>query len=138
MPTYQAGTLQAKAYRVLRGHLSASLTTYGVTMQEWAILGHVATHPDCRHADIATLLGVESPLATNLINQLQAKKLVRRLPDPADARAKLLECTAAGTKLVDTAEQELRQDLGKFLSDIPRGDLQIYIKVLQKISDKGR
>ena len=50
---------------------------------------------------------VTSGTMTNRLDHLQARKLVRRRPDPADARSIRVELTAAGRRRVDAALKDL-------------------------------
>jgi len=50
---------------------------------------------------------VPSGTMTNRLDHLQARKLVRRRPDPADARSIRVELTAAGQRRVDAALKDL-------------------------------
>ena len=50
---------------------------------------------------------VTSGTMTNRLDHLQARKLVRRRPDPADARSIRVELTAAGQRRVDAALKDL-------------------------------
>ena len=44
---------------------------------------------------------------TNRLDHLEARELVRRRPDPADARSIRVELTAAGRRRVDAALKDL-------------------------------
>ena len=50
---------------------------------------------------------VTSGTMTNRLDHLEARKLVRRRPDPADARSIRVELTAAGQRRVDAALKDL-------------------------------
>jgi DNA-binding MarR family transcriptional regulator len=50
---------------------------------------------------------VTSGTMTNRLDHLEARKLVRRRPDPADARSIRVELTAAGRRRVDAALKDL-------------------------------
>lgn len=136
IPTYHAGMLQAKAYRTLRQRMSQGLAIHKLSMQEWAVLGHVVASARLPQAQVAEILGVESPLATTLVNSLEKKGLVARTSDLADRRAKVITATAKGKAKAGAVENDLRGDLREWLGDISRRDLYTYVKVLQKIADK--
>src|SRR3712207_1641999 len=118
VPTYEAGLLQAKAYRAFRTHLSRKLAPRGLTTPEWALLGQLYDRGSMRLSDISEMLRVESPLATNLVNGLAHKRLVERHRDKEDGRARQVKLTQKGQQLVPRLERELRRDFRQFFGDV--------------------
>lgn len=137
LPTYRAGLWQSKAYRVLKHYLTEVLSEHDLSMQEWAVMGHLYDAKEMRHSAVSKLLGVESPLATTMVNRLASVGYVKRHPDPTDSRAKLVRLTPKGMKTVIEVERILRKDMKRFMSDIPAPDLAVYVRVLQKLSEKA-
>ncbi|HSH31573.1 MAG TPA: MarR family transcriptional regulator [Candidatus Saccharimonadales bacterium] len=136
--TYEAGLLQARAYRALKNYFSASLEPYGLTMTQWALLGHLFSHPQgLRLSEISVVLSVEAPLATNLVTSLERKQLVRRHPDSSDNRAKLVVISPDGRKLVPQIEKELRAAMKLFLEGVSIEELSAYLQVLQTMATKA-
>ncbi len=136
IPTYTSGILQVKAYRILQARVSRCLGTYRLIPTEWSILGLIVSSTNgIRHAEIATILGVETPLITMLVNGLVEKQLVERHNHPTDRRAKLLFLTPKGKKLIPEVELTLKATLFKLLAGISREDLEAYKRVLEAIVD---
>ncbi len=106
-------------------------------MQEWALLGLVFDRGHLRLSQIAELLDVESPLATNLVNRLEKKGTVKRYVAPSDGRAKEVHLTTAGQDLVPKLERRLRSELKRYLAGITSEELAVYIRVLEKLAAKG-
>ena len=59
---------------------------------------------------------VTSGTITNRVDRLVGRDLVRRLADPADGRAVLVELTDAGRALVDAATASLTKAEAEFLT----------------------
>lgn len=76
---------------------------------------------------------VTSGTMTNRLNHLEPRGLVRRRPDPRDARSVRVRLTAAGRRKVDSALKDLvvREDalLGS-LDDDQRSDLASLLKIV--------
>lgn len=106
-------------------------------MQEWALLGLVYDNSQLRLSQIAELLDVESPLATNLVNRLEKKGTVKRTTSATDGRAKEVRLTPAGQELVPKLERRLRTELKQYVAGITVEELAVYIKVLEKLAAKG-
>lgn len=117
--------------------MNERLSDAGLTMQEWALLGLVFDHGQLRLSQIAELLDVESPLATNLVNRLEQKGTVKRHVAPSDGRAKEVRLTPSGLSLVPKLERRLRSELKRYMAGITNAELAIYIGVLEKLAAKG-
>ena len=79
--TYQAGVLQARAYRNLREFMSSELKQYKYTMMEWALVGLVYDYTadgGARVSQLAKLLDVGTSLVTNMLNVLESRGLIER------------------------------------------------------------
>lgn len=136
LTTYQAGLLQAQAYRALKNFMVGQLQNHRLTMMEWALLGHVYDHgkQGIRTSSLAQLFGVEASLMTNMINRLEMRGLVDRRADPLDARAKRVCISANGKRLVAKAEHQLRKAMERWLGGINRNDLRSYLLVLHTLA----
>lgn len=134
IPTYKSSILQVKAHRILQARVSRVLYKFEVNPTEWTILGLISESSNgIRHAQIAKVLNVETPLITMLVNKLVEKELVDRKPHPIDQRAKLLFLTNRGRTLVPQVEAKLREQLSKLLHGISSQDLATYRNVLETI-----
>lgn len=136
--TYQAGLLQARAYRKLKNFMGGHLAPYDLTMMQWAVLGYVYDHEangGVRTSLLASQFDVESSLMTNMVNDLEKRELLYREVDPDDSRARRVLPTQEGSKLVPTIEQKLRSSMDEWLDDVNRRHLLHYIKVLQTIAE---
>jgi DNA-binding MarR family transcriptional regulator len=75
----------------------------GLSMTARGTMARLVLDGPGRISELARLEGVTQPAMTGLLNRLEADGLVRREPDPADARATLAVITDAGRQL--TAER---------------------------------
>jgi DNA-binding MarR family transcriptional regulator len=57
---------------------------------------------------LAQQLGADRTVMTYLLDDLEAAGLIRRIPDPADRRARRVVATKRGTQLLVTLDQRLR------------------------------
>jgi MarR family transcriptional regulator for hemolysin len=139
MPSYKSGLLQAKAYRLLRSYVNKTLLGYELTMAEWALIGQLYDHPaGLRFADLATILDVEPPLVTKLVDNLETRRLAVRQSHPDDRRAKQVCLTESGMALVDEIERLLTKAMRELLKEVRADDLRIYLKVLAQIADAAK
>ncbi len=134
LPTYITGTIQVKAYRLLREYVSAVLAEYALTPTHWSMLGTIMQARDgIRQVEIAHTMHVKAPLVTTMARQLQERGLVQSVQNQFDARAKLLAMTPSGRKLVRTVELDLNKAINTLLTGLTESDLIVYHKVLTTI-----
>lgn len=108
---------------------------YSVTAR--STLARLQTEGPGRVSDLARLEGVTQPAMTGLVNRLEGEGLVRRGPDPSDARAALVELTDAGHRFVDERRAERIRLLGtrmELLSAADRAALQAALPALDRLS----
>jgi DNA-binding MarR family transcriptional regulator len=83
----------------------------GLTKTQLSVLSSVARRGPIRAGDLAEIEGLNPTLLSRVIGKLCDAGLVRRRVDPDDARAWLIEMTAAGSK----EHQRIRADRGRLL-----------------------
>ena len=135
--TYQAGVLQARAYRNLREFMSIHLKEHNNTMMEWALVGLVYDYTSdggARVGQLANIINVEISLVTNMLNNLEARDLITRIIDPADRRARRVVTTRKAEADVKKIEKKLGIEMRKWLGNVSVRELQGYVKTLQNLA----
>lgn len=113
-PENDTSELIVRAARQLRRRWMASLEPWDITPHEFRAL-HVAIHGEPpRLSEIAERLRIAPRSATEVIDSLEAKGLVRRTPSPTDRRAILVEPTEAGRTLAEEVEHK-RSEVGALM-----------------------
>ncbi|HEU4978857.1 MAG TPA: MarR family transcriptional regulator [Solirubrobacteraceae bacterium] len=115
----------AAALRVTIGRLARSLRrnrSAAVTPSQLSALVTLDRHGPLRLADLAGHEGVRPSTLTRIVQRLEARGLARRRADPADARAALLEPTAAGRRLLGGLRAERSAALAAALAALDASD----------------
>ena len=88
--------------------------------------------------ELASILGIDPPNATVLVDGLESQGLARRRPHPTDRRAKLVEATRKGKELARRADAILATPPPK-LSALDPDDLEALRRILESLraSDPG-
>lgn len=131
--TYESGLLQAKAYRLLKNYTSAILAPYNLTTAEWALLGHLYDTGELKLREIASLLSVEAPLVTNMVDQLEKNGYAKRINHPTDRRARYVTLTDKGRKSIPEIEKVVKKAVKKMLKGVSILDLLAYMRVVRHI-----
>ena len=102
-----------------------SVTTFrdGLSRTAAPTLSRLATSGVARLTDLAVAEGVSQPSMSSLIARLVDRGLVRREPDPDDARAAQLSLTPAGTALVAERRAQRTRRLDMAVSGLSPDDV---------------
>lgn len=90
---------------------------------------------DVRLKDLAERLRIAPRSATEVVDQLEAKGLVRRDPDPTDRRATLIVATAAGQQLFADVQAERRDKSSEYFARLGAQDRAELARILGQLRD---
>ena len=97
--TYQLIEALMQSGRYTEMQLDAALAPVGLSSAKWNALRHlVAAEGQLSLGQLAAKLACVKSNATQLVDRLEAEKLVCRLPDPEDRRSIRAEITADGRR----------------------------------------
>lgn len=86
-----------RAHRALFGYANRRTTeALGVTMAQLAALYYVAKNDGCSLSDVANVLDMNKSAMTTLVRRLENSGVLRREPNPDDARGTRLFLTEKG------------------------------------------
>ncbi|HVN51212.1 MAG TPA: MarR family transcriptional regulator [Acidimicrobiales bacterium] len=100
-----------RSYQLLVDQVNEVMRTHDLTFARYEVLAWLATDPDSSLtlSWISTTLRIPPATVTNLVDRLEADKLVRRVPHPSDARTTLAVITPRGRSVVDGATRDLNE-----------------------------
>ena len=143
----QTSTDSASRLRAVVGKLSRrlrpTLAGTGLTPTRVSVLFSVVRMGPLRLSELANVEGVNPTMLSRVIAELGEQGLVRRVPDPEDRRAALVDATPAGKRLREQILGErndvLSIQLGQ-LSVADRRALDDALPVLEALAErlKGR
>ncbi|WP_225828143.1 MarR family winged helix-turn-helix transcriptional regulator [Streptomyces naphthomycinicus] len=100
----QGGPVSHALSRVARLHRTAAaglLRELGLYPGQELVMMSLWESGPARQSDLIRLLGLDPSTVTKMLQRLEQAGHVRRLPDPADRRAVLVEATDSGARLLD-------------------------------------
>ncbi|MPY58042.1 MarR family winged helix-turn-helix transcriptional regulator [Streptomyces spongiae] len=101
-PVSHALSRVARLHRAAAGRLLRGLGLY--PGQEMVMM-HLWENGSARQSELIRMLGLDPSTVTKMLQRLEQAGQVRRLPDPADRRAVLVEATECGTRLLCEIER---------------------------------
>jgi DNA-binding MarR family transcriptional regulator len=136
--TYTAGIMQASAHRLLQKYCDAVLSKYGITKNQWLVIGTVfdSGPKGIRMTELAAKLDTTQAYITTTINLLESKDILVRQAHENDTRAKMITIHPDFAPKCDDIEATLRESLRKYVyKNVSPEDFQIYMKVLSQLSN---
>lgn len=104
------GLLLFIPYRFLESAVLAELKTHGhdIPLNQARVFQRIAPGGS-RLAELAGAAQVSKQTVGSIVDQLERSGYVRRVPDPSDARARLVTVTAKGQELVEISLPVVRE-----------------------------
>lgn len=129
------GRLVARTARAYRNELARRFAAaeLPVTAEQWPVLVHVQAAPGLTQAQLTARLLREKSMVSRLVAALQARGLLSRTPDPADARLRRLRLTEAGEALMDPLWREAVAVLELSVAGVDEADLVAMRRALGRI-----
>jgi DNA-binding MarR family transcriptional regulator len=120
----------------LRAHRVAErrMTAQGTSFARHKLLMMVAQQQPVRSIDIAAAMGQAPRTVTEGIDGLERDGLVRRVPDPADRRAKRISLTDAGHAAVRAAEPAREQFIVDLLGALAPKERDELVMLIDKLN----
>src|SRR3954466_729959 len=78
--------------------LAEILEDEDMPVSQWAVLTMIDNHPEIDQSRLAEVVSIDKTNTGRMVDQLEAKGLVERLPNDSDRRVWLLRCTPLGSK----------------------------------------
>lgn len=136
--TDSATRLRAVVGKLSR-RLRPTLAGTGLTPTTISVLFSVSRRGPLRLSELAELEGLNPTMLSRVIAELTGQGLVRRVADPGDRRAALVEATAAGKRLREKILNErsdvLNVQLGQLTPDERRA-LAEALPVLEALAER--
>lgn len=115
---------------------------YGVSIPQLLCLDYLGNKSDFRatQGEIARYLNLNSSTMSGIIDRLELKGYVARLPKPDDKRAINISLTSRGAKLLEQSPQLIHQQLSRKLEKLPAEkltEINNALKILIESLDIG-
>jgi DNA-binding MarR family transcriptional regulator len=104
----------------------------GMSFTRVKALLYVAIEPRTGR-QLATLLAIDAPYVSVIVDDLESRGHVRREPHPTDRRAKLVRATAAGKRAAKKAQEVLYLPPEALLA-LPVEDLEALDRIVAKLA----
>lgn len=127
------------AYHSLRQRWAAALAGFDLSVSEYVVLD-LCTRGPAKASEVARAIGVTPAGATDVIDRLERRHLVRRVADPDDRRAVRVLLTPLGGRSyreTKTAVRTMLHALGEAMTDTERRALTVGLTALVRALPRG-
>lgn len=114
------------------------LRAHDVEMWDYAVLATLERGPASTQSELAAASGRDKTRLIPILDRLEARGLLRRTPDPADRRNRIVALTPAGRELVAACRSAIRAMEREFLADLDPGERATFVAVLDRLADAVR
>lgn len=106
---------------------------HGLTTSEGFVLINIDSKEGTPSTKIAPMLGVEAGSLSRIINNLELKNLIRRVPDQADRRVVRIVLTDEGKSKSHTAKQTVHAFNAEIRKKLSEEELRSFFRIMMKI-----
>ena len=121
--------------RQLREKSAETLAPWDITPAHLRALRMLTRHGTMRLSELSERLEIAPRTATEVVDALQARDLVRRRADPADRRATLVEVTDHGAGVLAEIRATRGPEAGRIFGRLSRADRAELARILSKLRD---
>jgi DNA-binding MarR family transcriptional regulator len=121
--------------RRLRQASREAMSQWDITPSQSRALRVLARHGVMRPSELSEHLRIAPRSATEVVDSLEEKSLVRRSPDPHDRRATLLELTDGGRSLSQQIRSARGTETDRIFDKLSATDRTQLARILRKLRD---
>ena len=109
------------------------MAVYDLRPVDFSVLSLITHNPGITSRQLCTALGILPPNLVGMINALEKRELIERLPHPRDGRAMGLHLTTGGEKLMRDAERTAAELESEVAARLSASEGRTLIRLLKKI-----
>ena len=121
--------------RRLRETSQAALAPWDIAPSHLRALRVLSHHGTMRLSELSDHLRIAPRSATEVVDALEARSLVRRHPDPADRRAILVEMTEHGASVFEAIRAARGTETERIFGQLSETDRADLARILRKLRD---
>ncbi|HEY8904950.1 MAG TPA: MarR family transcriptional regulator [Rhodoferax sp.] len=111
----------------------ARMAIYDLRVVDFSVLSLITHNPGITSKQLCATLGILPPNLVGMVNTLEKRDLIRRLPHPTDGRAMGLHLTEAGEKMMSQAEKTAAQLEFDVTNKLSAAERKTLMQLLKKI-----
>jgi len=127
------GHLIRRAQQIAVAIFMEECANYDLTPVQYAALVAIRENPGTDATRLSALIAFDRSTLGNVLERLEARKLVTRYPSPEDKRIKLLKLSAGGGALVKRAQASVERAQERILEPLKPADRKKLMELLGQL-----
>ena len=123
-----------RAQQVVHQHFRTQLEVLDVTPVQYAVLDTLWKEDNLTPSQIAGSISLDSSTVTGILDRLENKNLVKRMPDPTDRRAVRVTLTNNGRELEEPLMKIIAECNQTVMKVFTLDEQEVLIKILQRLA----
>jgi MarR family transcriptional regulator for hemolysin len=119
--------------RLMRRRFDAEAQRHDLTLPQWRAIGQLSKTDGLSQVTLAGLIDTDPMTLSGLVERMEAKGLVERVPNPDDSRAKLVRITPKSRALVVEMKALASEVYADALQGISEADQELVLDALTRI-----
>ncbi len=136
-PREAAGFFLGRARKTFILALEQELAPYDISSSQWAVILNIADGNASTAGDLCKLMRYDPGGMTRLLDRLERKGFLRRVPTPGDRRSIQIELTTSGKALRPKIIKALVTVLNRLLHGFTQAEVKQLINFLGRLSANG-
>ena len=133
--TERVGQLLVVAAGAAQALATERLEPLGLSPRAWGVLSTLVESGPQTQIELATATATDRTAMVYLLDELEGRRLVERMPNPDDRRSYLIHLTAQGRKTQRKAAAELAKQADTLLTPLDAAERHQLIELLTRIAD---
>ncbi len=123
-----------RAQNIVHQFFKARLAPFGVTPGQYGVLKCLWDENGLTVKQLAERMYLDSSTITGLLDRMEQKGLIKRLPDASDRRALSVMLTPAGEELKSPVSQAILDANKSVLHNFSEAEAQVFRKLLLELN----
>ncbi len=123
----------ARTYQEFGSYSAAHIRTLGLTPSQFDIIATLGNTSGMSCKELGEKTLITKGTLTGVINRLEVKKIINRIPSPSDARSQIIQLTRKGETLFASAFPAHIKHCERIFATFPQSNLDKLTHDLQKL-----
>jgi DNA-binding MarR family transcriptional regulator len=128
----------ARCYQAFESYSSRHVRSLGLTSSQFDIIATLGNTAGMTFKELGEKTLITKGTLTGVVDRLEAKKIVHRLPSPTDGRCQIVRLTSKGEEVFAEAFPAHLAHIGKALAGFDPGQLQQTHELLKRLGSVFR
>ena len=129
------GHLIRRAHQISTALFTDECAEFDLTSVQYAALRAIAANPQVDATRLSALIAFDRSTIGDVLERIEAKGWITRVPSPQDRRVKLVALSPSGAKLLRQVEPAVRRVQDRLLAPLAPQDRLTIVRLLAQLAE---